>query len=101
MLRLYHFTKIYDKTWGLQDQHMSRICDYPTYFQKDQADYCVEILKDKNLPALARQADFIGSPYTKNECSHNVYIAFDNEADEAEFILKYNDGIELETGGLI
>ena len=98
MNRLYHFTKINDElmTWGLQDPHMARFCIFPTYFFKDQADYFVKLLKAKNLTAHARQAEFIGRPYTKSENSHNVYIAFDNEADEAEFIIKYSEGIVLE-----
>jgi len=96
MIKTYHFIKRDEtRTWGLQNPHC-HAWGGVTYFLEDQAIRCVNILKDKNLPAYPRKAKYENRDYNVDEYSHNVYVTFDNDADEAEFIMKYNDeGIEI------
>ena len=91
-MKIYHFIKLESdseylsdnrpRTWTLCSPHTYRYGS-PAYFFEDSAKDQIKILKNYNIPAYL---------YKVMDSSYRVCVSFDDEADEAEFILRTSGG---------
>lgn len=74
------FDRIFHLIWKISiKSHVYGSTYYPLNYKTDFLPYIMTELKDLNLPVI------------HNDINHCFVLDFDNDADEAEFILKYHD----------
>jgi hypothetical protein len=87
------FDKILDRTWFMRTLTLIHSYDFYSF----HCDAAIEKLKeDYNVTAHKKPSITIGGhPDCGSTQLYNLIIEFDNEADEAEFIVKTSDGIDF------